>query len=185
MKKFVALAILISLLTANIPCYAEEPDIQKNMVKVEVMLQNRTFLNPVGSAKIQQYSDSLPYEYKMMLYNKYEKNAGLGFGLNFLLISVGSWAIGDTTSAIVQDIIFLAAIALMSSKNTQSVGIGLGLGNWVGSLISPFVFSGDWNNKLKNSLNLVAYDEYNRPRYVFDENNTPNTVQFNILSIGF
>ena len=184
-RLFLAGAISLGV---TIPVLAED-DTNSKFMKLELMIQSKVFESPSGISSMQSTADSLNYEYKAILYNKYSKNGGLGCGLNLLLVSLGSWVIGDTTSAIIHDLICLAALGLIGNKDSAPLGLILGLGNLVASAFTAINYADGYNSKLKRSLNLsLAYDNYDKSMYsneIFRQNKSDDTIGLNFLSFGF
>ena len=178
------------------------PDSNSKMFKLDLMLQNKLFLDPTLILDMKKDSESMSYEYRMLLYNKYEKNAGLGFGLNLLLISLGSWVIGDYTGASITDLGFLLGIACLGATNlgnggynydqkirvntTFAVVAGVILtGTWIYNLFAPFGYAEDCNNKLRNSLNLPIPD-HNNLQYSSDKDGSySSSIPLDTIKLDF
>ena len=128
----------------------------------------------VYSKKLATAINVIPKEVQDALYKKYlndKSRIGMALLLN-LIPSVGSWAEGDSTSAICIDVfllgggIGLAAGIVGNSSSAVASGVISLCGGLVLDVLAPIFFDGSYNEKLKKlfegvpvGVSLDFYDE--------------------------
>ncbi len=162
------------------------------VVDVQRMLMNKYFLNPSGMAQMSQVSSQLDYGTKMLLFNQYKKSVGLGIGLNLLVCSLGSWVIGDYLGAVLQDLTLATGVLFTANWDFLGTGIVLIASAYVLGVITPIIYAGSYNNKLRLGLNMAyggpVYGDrvaVNRSAPSRDELRFQNLVYINVVRLQF
>jgi len=199
---------------------AGEPVVEKQqsdeaLAQLRTLIHNNAFRDSAGRDQMKRLVSQVTMNERSMLYVNNRKNdAGVSFGLNFLLYSLGSWIQGDYTAAIINDVILIAGAALMASGYTEYydyyygyyytetndlfyIGLGIVVGGWVSNLIAPFTFQKKWNNDLRLSLGLEVAVRPNHEYYSLaqvptklrlmngDQNSSGLSVELNLLSVSY
>lgn len=204
-NKITKFLLSISLLLIN-PCsFAIADVVDQNLeenkesnkyILLDSMISDNVFMSKNGMEKMKTISEKIDYKYKIVLYDKYEKNPWVGFGLNFFLPSVGNWVLGDFIGASLMDVglVVGSQMTLYGNANGSSstkpfegnlvsnIGHVIMLSTLLYGYVSPFIISSNYNNKLYSSLSLNI-DEYNPNPFDTTYNNY--LFKQNILTIKF
>ena len=148
------------------------------------MINNRSFLQTSGNLQMNNLAKKLSQNDRFFLYSTNKKdNAAIALVLNLVIPSVGSWVQGDYVGALVEDLLYITGFIMMGVgweeytygtiiTYTYSLptavfyaGTGFVVTAWITSLIAPFVFQSDWNNKLATALGV--YMTYFEPEFEY------------------
>ncbi len=134
-----------------------------------LMIRDRAFFQDDGQMQMNTLAQTLSEPDRYFLYSTNKKEDGfLGFILNLLLPSVGSWVQGDYVSALVQDAAYvLGGLAYAFAPNPiDLIGATAVAAAYIVGLITPWTFEGSWNRKLADGLGvyLVFFEQGGQTR---------------------
>ena len=149
--------------------------------RLMALISQKAFLDSAGQMQMNSLSKNLSQDERFFMYNTNKKdNGGIAIILNLLLPSIGSWIQGDFVGALVEDLIYITGFVMMGvgwedvvfgagytweytirlPTPVLYVGAGFVAAAWITSLVIPFIYESNWNNKLAGALNVyVAFFE--------------------------
>jgi hypothetical protein len=174
----------------------EEKKESNKYILLDLMITDNVFMSKNGIEKMKVISKKTEYKYKKVLYDKYEKNPWVGFGLNLFLPSVGSWVSGDFIGASLMDVglvvgsqmtLYGNANGSVSSKPFEgnlvsNIGHVIVLSSLFYGYISPFIISNTYNRNLYSALSLDINEQVFIP---FNKNDSNYLFRQNIITIKF
>lgn len=157
--------------------------------------QNR--ITPRMSRSIRMYSARLPYNTREGLYNQYRKQ-GLVIAVLNIFPTLGGWIYGDYTDSTLTLLGFAAGIVMISYGQytgdiyTEAGGDIVFIGSYVFNLVSPFIYAGGYNRRLRNSLSLNVADAGSPARYAYThrlDTGLPvyreDAIHIDLIRVGF
>lgn len=151
--------------------------------------------------QINNLSSDLPNSDKLLLYeNNKRKDQWLGFGLNLLITSLGSWVQGDWGGALTVDgLVFGGCVMVLGGASSYSGGLEIAgaismLTGYIYSIVRPFNFVNNWNKKIQESLGLnnmyISFLDNKGQSIIFYNKNNENEITFlksniNLLSFHY
>lgn len=168
-------------------------------LKTLLMIDSRVFMEKGGVEKMQAVSSNLSLELREFEYAKNVKCGAWGL-VDLLIPSLGNWIVGDNVGGIVGVVGFTVGLAMSvgsywvrdySARSTISViSSMIGLTSYIYSPISAFIYSGEYNNKLKAGLSIVSVDLVDLNHVIIAEalnspKSSPQLFYLNLLSYAF
>ena len=164
--KYFSLTILLIFLF-GVYAYSEENisksnDTVNGIPDLENIIKKNGFNTYMNENEISNLSRNISYENKTLLFFKYEKNFNivkLETLLNFVP-TLGSWIIGDSTTALIFDCALLISGGVLLTGHLTSntplfyQGIGLSASAYILNLFIPSMNAALFNDKLRISLGI-------------------------------
>ena len=162
--------MLLMLVVFSVVSGAEEKSSSEDFTKARSMIKSNLFLEKEGVGKMQAISTNLSTEERNKLYRENQKDSILFLALDIMWPSVGSWIAGDYTGAIVALagisggflLVYRACTVRLKVEEVQTyvtIGLGMMIGAYIYSCVSVFVFSENYNSKLKEGLLIANLQE--------------------------
>jgi hypothetical protein len=168
---------VLLVLTLNFPAlFGADAQIET----VNTMILQRSFLNETNLMEMRSVTGGLSYETKVRKYLDNEMNPLPGFIFNFLLPSAGSFFIQQDIvggviicSSIVGSIGIFVGLDMLSrplnypESIAYTIGIPAIIAAFLVNYIVPWVYAGNFNQKLKQGLGLTAEYPQEMPARVY------------------